>query len=81
MLAEKFEVSMGEASSTIGAATAKGPAAAALGIEPGKPCLRIEMDYRRRRIMAATCYYRGDRYQLHVVLTPNAVTAELPRVP
>ncbi len=42
------------------------------------PCLRIEMDYldnRRRPVMAATCIYRGDLYQLHVVLTPNAFTA------
>ena len=41
----------------------------------------IEMDYldnRRRPIMAATCFYRGDLYQLHVVLTPNAFTAEMP---
>jgi GntR family transcriptional regulator len=83
-LADKFGIGLGETSSTIGAAKPDGATAAALGIDPDMPCLRIEMDYldtRRRPIMAATCFYRGDLYQLHVVLTPNAFTAELPRVP
>jgi GntR family transcriptional regulator len=83
-LADKFGIGLGETASTIGAAKPDRATATALGIDPDVPCLRIEMDYldnRRRPIMAATCFYRGDLYQLHVVLTPNAFTAELPRVP
>ena len=83
-LADKFGIVLGETSSTIGAANADVATAAVLGIDPEMPCLRIEMDYldnRRRRVMAATCFYRSDMYQLHVVLTPNAFTAEMPRLP
>ena len=82
-LADKFGIALGETSSTIGAANVDEATAAALGVGPDMPCLRIEMDYldnRRRPVMAATCIYRGDLYQLHVVLTPNAFTAEMPRM-
>ena len=78
-LARKFEITLGQASSTIDPVLADVATATELGIDAHEPCLRIQMqylDHRRRSIMAATCLYRGDRYQLHVVLTPAAFTAE-----
>lgn len=78
-LADSFEITPGQASSTIDSSLADEVTAAALGIDARQPCLRIQMEYldnRRRSIMAATCFYRGDRYQLQIVLTPNAFTAE-----
>lgn len=78
-LAHRFGIIPGQASSTIDPALADADTARALGIDPHQPCLRIEMDYldnRRRPIMAATCLYRGDSYQLHVVLTPAAFSTE-----
>ena len=80
-LARKFGISLGQASSVIDPALADAPTASWLGIEPNEPCLRIQMAYldtRRRPIMAATCLYRGDRYQLQVVLTPAAFTDSTP---
>lgn len=80
-LALTFGISLGQASSVIDPALADLPTAAWLGIEPHDPCLRIQMAYldtRRRPIMAATCLYRGDRYQLQVVLTPAAFTDSTP---
>jgi GntR family transcriptional regulator len=76
-LAGRFGITLGQASSTIDPALADDSTANELGIDPTHPCLRIQMDYldhRRRSIMAATCLYRGDRYQLYVVLTPAAFT-------
>ncbi|MEX1126569.1 MAG: GntR family transcriptional regulator [Acidimicrobiia bacterium] len=80
-LAHKFGIIPGQASSTIDPALPDQASAIDLDIDAHQPCLRIQMDYldhRRRPIMAATCLYRGDRYQLHVVLTPAAFTAEPP---
>lgn len=78
-LTEKFEIVPGQASSTIDSVMADGATVAALGISTYDPCLRIQMDYldsRRRSIMAATCLYRGDKYRIHVVLTPNAFVTD-----
>lgn len=78
-LIEEYKIIPGEASSTVDAATVDSATATALGIAEHEPCLRIQMDYldsRRRSIMAATCLYRGDRYRLHVVLTPNAFASD-----
>ena len=78
-LTRKFEIVPGQASSTIDSTMADDAAAAALGIGDREPCLRVQMDYldsRRRPIMAATCLYRGDKYQLHVVLAANAFATE-----
>jgi GntR family transcriptional regulator len=78
-LIDKFKIIPGQASSTIDSTMADDSVAVALGIGDREPCLRIQMDYldsRRRSIMAATCLYRGDKYQLHVVLAASAFTAE-----
>ena len=75
----RFKIIPGQASSTIDSTMADDRAAGALGIGDREPCLRIQMDYldsRRRSIMAATCLYRGDRYQLHVMLAATAFTVE-----
>lgn len=80
-LMRKFKVIPGQASSTIDSVMPDVPAASALGIGDREPCLRIQMDYldtRRKPIMAATCLYRGDEYQLHVVLTRNAFVPDTP---
>lgn len=74
-LRHKFGIILGQASSTIDPALADEATASELGIDGKEPCLRIQMEYtdhRRRSVMAATCLYRGDRYQIHVVLTPAA---------
>jgi GntR family transcriptional regulator len=74
-LGRKFGITLGQASSTIDPALADETTATELGIDGDEPCLRIQMaytDHRRRAVMAATCLYRGDRYQIHVVLTPAA---------
>jgi len=74
-LGRRYGISLGQASSTIDPALADEATAAELGIDGHEPCLRIQMEYtdhRRRAVMAATCLYRGDRYQIHVVLTPAA---------
>ncbi len=74
-LRRKFGITLGKASSTIDPALADEATAAELGIEGHEPCLRIQMEYtdhRRRSVMAAICLYRGDRYQINVVLTPAA---------
>ena len=79
-LTRKFKIIPGQASSTIDSAMADDLAASALGIGDSEPCLRIQMDYldsRRKAIMAATCLYRGDKYQLHVVLTRNAFAPDV----
>ena len=78
-LVARFGIVLGQASSTIDPVVVDQATAAILEIEPCQPCLRVQMDYldhRRRSIMAATCLYRGDRYQLQVVLSPAAFTAE-----
>lgn len=84
-LAHKFGIILGQASSTIDPILADEATATDLAIDAHQPCLRIQMEYldhRRRSIMVATCLYRGDRYQLHVVLTPAAFTADsLPASP
>jgi DNA-binding GntR family transcriptional regulator len=74
-LSRRFGITLGQASSTIDPALADETTATELGIDGDEPCLRIQMaytDHRRRAVMAATCLYRGDRYQIHVVLTPAA---------
>jgi len=79
-LRQKFGITLGQASSTIDPALADEATAAELAIEGQEPCLRIQMEYtdhRRRTVMAATCLYRGDRYQIHVVLTPAAFNSGL----
>ena len=78
-LAHRFGIIPGQASSTIDPALADPATATVLSIDPHQPCIRIQMDYldhRRRSIMAATCLYRGDRYQLQVILTPAAFTTD-----
>lgn len=75
VLADKFDITLGQASSTVDPALAEPAVAESLGIAPTEPCLRVRMDYqdnRNRPVMAATCLYRGDRYQLNVVLTATA---------
>lgn len=80
-LTQKFKIIPGQASSIIDSAMADDRAVEALGIGDREPCLRIQMDYldsRRRSIMAATCLYRGDKYQLQVVLAANAFSTDAP---
>lgn len=78
-LLTKFDITPGQASSTIDCINADAEVAKQLDLAPGAACLRVQMNYldaRRRPLMAATCLYRGDRYELHAVLTPNAVASE-----
>lgn len=80
-LATKFGIHPGQATSVIDAVAAGADTAKILGLGESQPCLRVEMDYldtRRRPLMAATCLYRPDRYQLHAVLTQSAMTRERP---
>jgi len=82
-LTADFGVTLGEALSTIDPVLPDAATAAALATAPTEPCLRIRMDYvdhRKRPVMAATCLYRGDRYQVHVALTANALASDQ-RVP
>jgi DNA-binding GntR family transcriptional regulator len=75
LLNERYGITPGEATSTIDAVLPDAATAAALGIGEHAPCLRIRMEYldqRRRPLMAATDYYAGSRYQLHVTLSANA---------
>lgn len=82
VLAERFGVIPGQASSTIDSVAADADTGTALDLGPGDPCLRVRMEYldnRRRPLMAATCCYRGDRYELQVVLTPSAFSGDTSR--
>ena len=53
-----------------------------LTIAPGQACLRLQMvdaDVRGRVIMAASCVYRGDKYQLTADITGAAFGAATQR--
>lgn len=66
-----------EATSTIDAICPGTGAANHLSLDPDEACLRVRMrylDHRRRVVMAASCVYRGDAYNLQVTLTRNALT-------
>ena len=75
LLAERYGITPGEATSTIDAVLPDATTAAALRIGRHAPCLRIRMDYldqRHHPLMAATDYYAGSRYQLQITLSGNA---------
>ena len=84
LLAERYGITPGEATSTIDAVLPDRQTAAALRIGRHAPCLRIRMDYldqRHHPLMAATDYYAGSRYQLQVTLSGNAFTPSASRGP
>lgn len=82
LLADRYRIWTASAHSTIEPILPDPRTAAVLEIPHDQPCLLIRMvdlDQRRRTIMAAECIYRGDRYQLHVDLSANAFHDEAAR--
>ena len=75
VLADNYDISPGEATSTIDAVIPDATTARTLELGEQAPCLRIRMDYldqRRRPLMAADGYYVGSRYQLQITLSAGA---------
>lgn len=66
-LLEKHDVNVLSASVDISVATPSAYISSLLHVEPNVPLMRIEMidiDSHGRRLMAATCWYRADRYHV-----------------
>ena len=69
-LSRNYSINVSSANVDISVGTAAANIAKLLGVATGEPVMRIEMidvDTDGRRIMAATCWYRADRY--HVKLS------------
>jgi len=75
VLSDRYQISPASARTTIRPVLPDGRSAAALGIPPSQPCLRVDMtdlDHGGRAIMVADCLYRGDRYEVTIDLAAPA---------